>query len=459
MFQSLDSCRREIRLLRILPGTWIDSIKLALDVVSLDAKPQYQALSYVWGSEADPKTVTLHDQLFQVTSNLYNALRRLRKSRVSVVLWVDAVCINQKDNAERTQQVSIMNHIYKNAFEVVIWLGDSLSDSLKGLERSPGLLEDGPRYVANNASIGNFGRREPFDNTETEAAAAFTILQLLGEPGHWDSKEIFAVNQEGQFVVAEIYHAAWQAFLGLMSCSWWSRMWIVQEFVLARDSQVVVGNVAVPGHLITDFYHSYISHLPSGCCCHLTVSWRMTSDLWGEMMNIRRADMGLNTIRNQHHNHGDHDGDNLTALLRKTLWMLRPKEATDPRDKICGVLGLFPGIGITPDYTSDAAEFFSYATDFFMSAEQGLMVLAGPRMRRLGMPSWVPDLIGDPQDRYFHSTTRRINLCDGFRACGGLDLRYRRDGSNLELSGIRIGLVKAASQPFTEGNEAEGLLL
>ncbi|EQB51831.1 hypothetical protein CGLO_08591 [Colletotrichum gloeosporioides Cg-14] len=372
MFQSLDSSRREIRLLRIVPGEWVDSIVLKLDVVSLDAKPQYQALSYVWGSEADPKTVTLQDQPFQVTSNLYNALRRLRKSRASVALWVDAVCINQKDNLERTQQVSIMNHIYENAFEVVIWLGDRLSGSQKGLNISSGTLENGPPYVANHASIGNFGRREHFDNTETEAAAAFTVLQSLGEPGHWDLKEIFAVNQEGQFVVAEIYQAAWRAFLDLMSCSWWSRMWIVQEFVLARESQVVVGNVAVPGHLITDFYQSYISHLPSGCCCHLTVSWRMTSDLWGEMMNIRRADMGLNTIRNQHRDHRAHDGS-LTALLRKTLWMLRPKEATDPRDKICGVLGLFPGIGIKPDYTSDAAQFFSYATEFFMNAEQGLM--------------------------------------------------------------------------------------
>jgi hypothetical protein len=38
-------------------------------------------------------------------------------------MWIDAVCIDQGNNEEKTQQVGIMKEIYRCATQVLIWLG------------------------------------------------------------------------------------------------------------------------------------------------------------------------------------------------------------------------------------------------------------------------------------------------------------------------------------------------
>jgi predicted AAA+ superfamily ATPase len=64
--------------------------------------------------------------------SLESALRQFRQRNEVVVLWVDAICINQFDNEERTQQVALMGDIYSQSKEVVIWLGKDLDSSTVG---------------------------------------------------------------------------------------------------------------------------------------------------------------------------------------------------------------------------------------------------------------------------------------------------------------------------------------
>jgi hypothetical protein len=66
---------------------------------------------------------------FPVTANLYSALVALRSSTKPVDIWVDALCINQTDNQERSQQVRQMLNIYKNARSVIVWLGAASKNS------------------------------------------------------------------------------------------------------------------------------------------------------------------------------------------------------------------------------------------------------------------------------------------------------------------------------------------
>lgn len=76
---------------------------------------------------------------FDVTSNLEAALRALR-SRGHKKVWVDALCINQKDLTERSLQVLRMGIIYSKAKNVLVWLGpaskesDSAFDYMEGKE-------------------------------------------------------------------------------------------------------------------------------------------------------------------------------------------------------------------------------------------------------------------------------------------------------------------------------------
>jgi Heterokaryon incompatibility protein (HET) len=115
---------RDIRLLSVQPGNFIDLIKCEVRNVNLDQEGlEYETLSYVWGRSAIRLSILVDDQMVEVTPNLGNALRYLRKKDKTIVLWIDALCINQGDKIEKTHQVGMMGEIYRRCSAVYIWLG------------------------------------------------------------------------------------------------------------------------------------------------------------------------------------------------------------------------------------------------------------------------------------------------------------------------------------------------
>lgn len=124
-YQKLPSGRRAIRTLRLLPGRWIDNITCELQEACLDDQPSFDALPYGWGNANDTTTITVNGYSFEATKNRVAALRRLPSSIETKVLWVDAICINQDDNQEKTQQVQLMADIYRYAHSVNVFLGES----------------------------------------------------------------------------------------------------------------------------------------------------------------------------------------------------------------------------------------------------------------------------------------------------------------------------------------------
>lgn len=125
IYSPLDKSRREIRLANILPNPEPESdIHCELFTVSLDSGPYYNALSYVWGYAGDTSTIILNEHPFTITKNLKAALRSLRSPYHEVRIWVDAVCINQGDDMERTHQVELMCDIYRSTKRTFVWLGD-----------------------------------------------------------------------------------------------------------------------------------------------------------------------------------------------------------------------------------------------------------------------------------------------------------------------------------------------
>lgn len=135
-YQSLDATKKEIRLLRLLPAqNWQDEVVINLKTVSfLDAELiSFEALSYVWGSPHDPGTILVHETgaVIPATRNLLEALRYLRSdsNAQNIWMWIDAVCVNQQDLAERSEQVRYMASIYTRATKVIAWLGPHDHDS------------------------------------------------------------------------------------------------------------------------------------------------------------------------------------------------------------------------------------------------------------------------------------------------------------------------------------------
>lgn len=122
--QRLES--NQIRLLEILPADYSEPISCCLTCVAAASLPvKYVALSYCWGDQVDYRSIRVNgSEGYVITTHLYQGLRRLRHKQASQYVWIDALCINQTAEEEKSQQVQQMASIYSLAQKTVIWLGE-----------------------------------------------------------------------------------------------------------------------------------------------------------------------------------------------------------------------------------------------------------------------------------------------------------------------------------------------
>jgi len=112
-----------IRILKLNQGQQSDPLSGDLQLRHIDETGSYEPLSYVWGSSTRCSEFICCGRNIALTPNLQDALCRLRRWDRPRYLWVDQLCINQDDQAERSRQVQYMNTIYNNATHVLVWLG------------------------------------------------------------------------------------------------------------------------------------------------------------------------------------------------------------------------------------------------------------------------------------------------------------------------------------------------
>lgn len=124
-YKAVDSARRQIRLLCLSPGQPSDDLEGVLHLAYLDhSPPEYETISYAWGDPATSASICLKDGSLMIPANTSAALRRARLADQPRWLWIDAVCINQQDTAERGAQVGFMGEIYSRSQSNLIHLLD-----------------------------------------------------------------------------------------------------------------------------------------------------------------------------------------------------------------------------------------------------------------------------------------------------------------------------------------------
>ena len=138
-YSSLSPGPDSIRLLRLMPHeNERADIQCELVEYSLQDSEQrthlYEALSYTWGGSDKPRSIYINKQNLPVTVNLHTALSRLRDRCFERIIWVDAVCIDQENLEEKSNQVQLMAKIYSKATRVLVWLGETADDSDGALE-------------------------------------------------------------------------------------------------------------------------------------------------------------------------------------------------------------------------------------------------------------------------------------------------------------------------------------
>jgi hypothetical protein len=121
-----------IRLFELLPGANGQPIRGTFHITSITPSTVelYSALSYTWGTDTPEKpTLLLDGHRLEVRKNLYEALEQLRWTDHPRRLWIDAICINQKNDTEKDKQLPLMSEIYSKAETAEIWLGPTEDNS------------------------------------------------------------------------------------------------------------------------------------------------------------------------------------------------------------------------------------------------------------------------------------------------------------------------------------------
>lgn len=334
MYDSVSLEPGEFRVLQVEPAhDPEDPIVTHLIKARVDSPPMYDALSYRWEG-GDSQTVNVNGADLKVTDNLYAALRSLRREShpLPKVLWVDSICINQTSGPERAEQVPLMGEIYSQAHAVRIWLG----------EEEPG-VDEALRLVR------DCGTATPEE----------VVGRVLGDEG-------------GARGLTDLLHR-----------SYWGRMWMFQEVVLASNAIVHCGSHEASWNAVK-WLHEVTAE--RSFWAEFEVEYPWVSDLRRALFQI-----SLFSIPRE-------EAQDVNAVLIPT----RRLQATDPRDKIYGLMGVCEKLAKTVkvDYAAPVRDVY---TDFARAqiksdGELYTLLTAGlwtpENGEDLGIPSWVPDLRG-----------------------------------------------------------------
>lgn len=127
---------RQIRLIKV----WRSLIhkhkaKCQYHAVDLRNVPKYTAISYVWGNDSLDHTLQVSKTfVLSLTASAHEILSEISKGKLGgVLIWMDAVCIDQDNDVEKRQQINIMGTIYSSAAQVLGWLGPDVDGGDKAL--------------------------------------------------------------------------------------------------------------------------------------------------------------------------------------------------------------------------------------------------------------------------------------------------------------------------------------
>jgi len=184
-----------IRILRVKAGLPNSLLECVLAVTTPEAsKNRYAALSYTWDREGPVTPIRVNGRITGVRRNLFDLIYSLRELHRDVLIWADAICIDQDSHSERNHQVQLMSRIYSCAACTQLWLGNDLPMLAKQM---------------------------------------------------WNTRRAAGDHNDHVSPMCDPSSSAEQILLTLLQHRYWTRAWIIQEVLLAREVYVHCGNQAL----------------------------------------------------------------------------------------------------------------------------------------------------------------------------------------------------------------------
>lgn len=302
VYSPLDPLAQTVRLINIQPGEDFP-IACTFHTYELTTCPPFVALSYTWGPSTPVSEITMDGTTLPIRKNLWFALCSIRARPsdsadiTTSLLWIDAISIDQSNVQERNHQVKMMKEIYSQAAFVFTWLGPSTALN----------------------------------------ALAFQTIQHVIASAHDQPLQLLLGSQ------------AQSALLALFRNPYWTRLWIVQEILLAKDVVIMCGDTLCQWTALTEFFRHIraISLSSRDDTVHASLDPMLTSPANHIVAN---RDIWLSQeVR--------------SYKLAELLVMWPGQECEDPRDRVFGLLGLLsqqPGMVFSADYSMTTIEVFRH---------------------------------------------------------------------------------------------------
>ena len=345
----------------------------------------------------------MNEKFFSVTPNLKFALQRLRplfageggegEGKGELVLWVDAICINQDDIPERSVQTGKMRSIYQNAASVAVWLG-----------------------LENHGSGG-----------------AVKFARDLNSVVRWGGSESVR-----EMVLDESRRKELEALVVLFRRQYWWRIWVIQEVSVARSAVVYCGDEAISWH-----------QLDNVCDILKAEDDALQAMFYKSPSFIRTLTFGGPRGLQLSRYSPSADAPPLLELLLSH----KSKKSTDPKDKVYALVGIsstrhtFGPI----DYSRSMREIYTHTARHIITTSQKLDVICVKQhnVNQFNLPSWAPDWTRPPT----HSGHTVIGLQHhepAFAAAGTSvsDAKFLDEGYVLQTSGVVLDTLKLVGMPF-----------
>lgn len=423
-----------IRLLLVHPDQG-QQLECSLVVEDFNSCPDYDALSYTWGDPQIPLfqdifpdeakreiPILCHGEVFRVTANLHHALERVRglsrrdtaasEQQPSDYLWIDAICINQRNEEKKSAQMAMMHSIYKRARRAIAWLGKEDIYT----ERAIGLIEQLSQIAPGNYSHHQLS--SPWDSSETQQAC-LPLAAFFDRPywrRAWVLQELFLAAHP--VVYCGRFEISWQSIL---QCS----VYIEETGQRRLSKQLVEKHLRGPHNLQ---YDSASTGLLIPLLC------RMPATTANEAFYIMKFG--------------------------------RSFDATDPKDYVYATLGiLLDRLGsmsaqlsstqlLEPDYSKSVADVYMDYTQVILSSFNDLLVLSEIedkkfRSRELSAsPSWVPDLsvASKPRSLLLEASNNQWHPAGQDDEGFGVPL----EGRVLRVTGAVFDTIASTAVPFDE---------
>ena len=337
----------------------MDPLKGSVDEIDLVGDHVlYEAISYTWGAARNGRPLYIDGALTTLWENLSTCLTHFRDPLVSRKLWIDAICITQNEPTEKAQQVEMMAQIFRRAERVLAWIGDHSDDS------------------------------------ETVFSSCYQEK---------DSHDFI------------------RAFASLLERPYWTRRWVIQELVAARQVIVCCGHSRLGWHAFIDMAH-HARTLKEG------------GDAWQTTSRVRKA---INTLAEVDWIHANATRLHWPDLLMNFIHM----QCTDSRDKAYALISLadqdgLHGSELRPDYKIDLPELTTR-----LLARSFVRLLVRSFVRGSSRDSWerLGTAMLDVHDNTANATITKI--------VNGLGL------DDLELQAVRA-LLSAKSEHSSINNTA-----